>query len=176
MENRGALSGRVTAHVKKDSASHLYHVKEGDDMRKKYVVAVIVLAIIAVFYTSKIYLPIIGTVIDAESGRPIEGAVVLAQWTKTHGFGEYYHTVYKIEETQTSNDDKFTIAGANNPFVDVPILVIYKKEYIAWRNDILFPDFAKRTNYGFWKKTSINWIDLEKRIQETSIMHLSCME
>ena len=97
------------------------------------------------------YTGITGRVIDAGTQQPIEGAVVLAQWTKTHGFGEYYHTVYKIEETETDKDGDFSIAGAYSLFVDEPMLVIYKRGYVAWRNDLLFPDFSKRTDYGIWK-------------------------
>jgi len=97
------------------------------------------------------YPNITGTVIDAETGQPIEGAVVLVQWTKTHGFGLTYHTVYKVLETETNKMGKFSITGAYSPFIDKPTLVIYKKGYIAWRNDILFPNFIKRTDYDTWK-------------------------
>lgn len=97
------------------------------------------------------YWGISGRVIDAESQQPIDDAVVLAQWTKTHGFGEYYHTVYKIEETETDKNGKFSIAGVYSPFVDKPMLVIYKRGYIAWRNDLVFPSFSKRKDYEIWQ-------------------------
>ncbi len=119
-------------------------------MRKKYIIAVFVLIIIAVFYFNNIYLPISGTVVDAENGQPINGAIVLAQWTRTHGFGEYYHTLYKVTETETDKDGKFKISGEYNPFVDKPILVFYKSGYVSWRNDIVFPNYDKRIDYSIW--------------------------
>ncbi len=119
-------------------------------MRKKYIIAVFVLIIIAVFYLNNIYLPISGTVVDAENGQPIEEVIVMAQWTRTHGFGESYHTLYKITETETDKYGRFKISGVYNPFVDKPTLVLYRSGYIAWRNDIIFPVFDKRADYSVW--------------------------
>lgn len=101
------------------------------------------------------YFGITGRVIDAETNQPIEGAIVLAQWTKTHGLGLTYHSVYKIMETETDKNGKFSISGAYSPFVDAPMLVIYKKGYVAWRNDIVFPGFLKRTDYGTWENNYV---------------------
>jgi len=36
------------------------------------------------------YFPISGQVIDAETLQPIEGAVVLVEWTKVRGLGEHW--------------------------------------------------------------------------------------
>jgi hypothetical protein len=85
------------------------------------------------------YSGISGKVVDGVNGKPLEGAVVLAQWTKTHGFpGLISHTVYKIEETETDKEGVFSIAGVYNLFVDPPEMVIYKKGYVPWRNDMDF--------------------------------------
>ena len=86
-----------------------------------------ILAILS--FTSGCYLGITGTVIDAETQLPIQGAVVLAQWTDSHGIGLTYHTVHKIEETETNKDGKFSLSGVYSPFVDTPVLVIYKNGY-----------------------------------------------
>jgi len=97
------------------------------------------------------YLGISGRVIDAETQQPIEGAIVLAQWTKTHGLGLTYHSVYKIVETETDKNGNFLISGAYSPFVNAPTLVVYKQGYVAWRNDFVFPDYVKRTDYNLWQ-------------------------
>jgi hypothetical protein len=46
-----------------------------------------------------------GTVQDAETGAPIEGAVVFVEWTKTKGLPGLTSTkVYKIVEVETDKD------------------------------------------------------------------------
>lgn len=83
-----------------------------------------------------------GKVVDGVTGTPIEGAVVLAQWTTTWGLGLTYHKLYKIEETETDKDGSFSLSGVYNPFVDQPSMVIYKKGYVPYRNDMI--SFEKR--------------------------------
>ena len=97
------------------------------------------------------YPGISGVVVDAETHKPIEGAVVLAQWTKTHGIGDPWHSVYKIIETETDFEGKFILSGVYNPTVDKPTLVIIKRGYVAWRNDIVFPGYTKRMDCLEWK-------------------------
>ena len=96
------------------------------------------------------YATITGTVVDSETGEPIEGSVVLVEWTKTKGLpGLTYHEVYKIIEVITDKDGRFTISGTYSPLVDTPEVVIYKKGFIAWRNDFIFPGFKKRTDFKY---------------------------
>ena len=85
------------------------------------------------------YPSIKGTVVDSTTGKPIEGAVVVAQWTKKHGFGLTYHTLEKMTETQTDKNGVFTISGTNAWFVEPPEMVIYKEGFLPWRNDSVFP-------------------------------------
>ena len=81
-----------------------------------------------------------GKVVDAETGKPIEGAVVLVEWDITKGFGLSYTERYKVFETVTNENGWFTLPGVLNPLVNPPNLVIYKKGYFAWREDYTFPD------------------------------------
>jgi len=94
-----------------------------------------------------------GTVIDAESGKPIEGAVVLVEWTYTSGkwIGLRSTSSYKVVETVTDKEGKFKVSGVLNPFVDPPDVTIYKRGYVAWNNKFIFPDYAKRTDFR-WEK------------------------
>lgn len=82
-----------------------------------------------------------GTVVDSLSGTPLEGAVIVAQWTTTSGFpGLTHHSVYKITEAETDKNGEFSISGVYNPFVSHPAMLIYKKGYVPWRNDMDFKD------------------------------------
>lgn len=101
-----------------------------------------------------------GTVVDAETGKPIEGAVVLVEWTKTKGFGLTYTESYKVIEVLTDKEGKFAIQGVSAFFV-TPYLTIYKKGYVAWNNEIVFPGYKKRTDFE-WGKTTIFKLELFK--------------
>jgi len=88
-----------------------------------------------------------GTVVDAETGNPIEGAVVYVEWTKTKGIGLSYTKTYKVAEELTDREGQFKIGAMLGPFVNPPTIVIYKKGYVAWRNDYIFPDLERRSDY-----------------------------
>lgn len=84
--------------------------------------------------------PITGKVVDGTTGHPIEGALVVAQWTKEHGFGLTYHELCLITETLTDKEGVFSITKTpNDLFVEPPEMIIYKEGYIPWRNDMIFP-------------------------------------
>ncbi len=109
------------------------------------------------------YLPLGGRVIDAETNEPIEGAIVVVEWTITKGIiGLQTSTVYKIAETETNKKGKFSLPGAYHPFVNHPRMVIYKQGYVAWRNDAVLRIQEKengkietlaeeRTDYDVWE-------------------------
>jgi len=107
------------------------------------------LILFLLFGATGCYATITGAVEDSETGEPIEGAIVLVEWTKTKGFGLTYHEVYRIIEVVTDKDGMFTISGTYIPMVNPPIIVIYKKGYVAWRNDFIFPGWEKRTDFNY---------------------------
>jgi hypothetical protein len=91
---------------------------------------------------------ITGTVVDAETGAPIERAVVLVEWIITKGLpGMTYHETYKVIETITDKEGMVAISGVFNPLVDPPDVTIYKKGYVAWNSAFIFPDYKKRTDF-----------------------------
>jgi hypothetical protein len=100
-----------------------------------------------------------GIVVDAETGKPIEGAVVLVEWTKTSGLGLKSTSSYKVVEVLTDKEGRFSVSGVFNPFVDEPDLTIYKKGYVAWNNQIIFPDYRNREGFE-WKDGYV--FELEK--------------
>jgi hypothetical protein len=107
-----------------------------------------------------------GTVIDAETGKPIEGAVVLVQWTVTKGLpGLTYGKTYKVEEVVTDNKGNLRINGTFNPFVNPPIIAVYKKGYVAWNNQYIFPLWRPRTDFKYENNAIIK---LEKFKKEFS--------
>lgn len=81
-----------------------------------------------------------GKVVDGTTGKPLEGALIVAQWTKKHGFGLTYHELNLITETVTDKEGVFSITKTpNDPFVEPPRMIIYKEGHIPWRNDSTFP-------------------------------------
>lgn len=106
-----------------------------------------ILCLVVLFLTAGCYATITGKVIDAETGVPIEGAVVLVEWTKTKGFGLTYTQSYQVIEVVTDRDGRATISGVFNPLVNPPHVTIYKKGYVAWNNEYIFPDYKKRDDF-----------------------------
>lgn len=102
-------------------------------------ISFLLLLLLSLVCSGCFYSPIHGRVVDETTGKPLEGALVVAQWTKKHGFGLTYHDLYKITETLTDKDGKFSISGTYDPFVEPPEMIIYKEGYIPWRNDAVFP-------------------------------------
>ena len=100
-----------------------------------------VFLILTLVVISGCYPGIKGRVVDGVTGQPLEGALVVAQWTIKHGLpGLQYHDLHKIVETLTDRQGVFSIRSTpNNPFVDPPEMIIYKDGYIPWRNDLIFP-------------------------------------
>lgn len=91
---------------------------------------------------------ITGIVVDAETGQPIEGAVILVEWTEAKGLpGMSYTESYKVVEVVTDKDGKASIEGAFSPFISGPRVTVYKKGYVAWNNEFIFPDWEKRTDF-----------------------------
>jgi len=109
-----------------------------------------------------------GTVIDAETGKPVEGALAFAQWTNTQGLpGLTYHKVSALSETETDINGKFLLVGSFNPLADPPEVVVYKEGYTAWRNDYKFPTWEHRESVDTDK------IILERFKEEFSLLEYS---
>lgn len=86
------------------------------------------------------YSDISGKVVDNATGKPIKGAVVVAQWTNTRGIpGMQYHNLHRIVETLTDKEGKFSISGTSGFIINPPEMIIYKEGYTPWRNDQIFP-------------------------------------
>jgi hypothetical protein len=102
--------------------------------------------------------PYEGRVIDADSGRPIEGALVVCSWGFHRGVGNQAPEAVRTSETRTDPDGHYRIAQLR----DLPgglstrlarfSLIVYHRGYVAYRNDRIFHprwrrrDFAQRNN------------------------------
>jgi hypothetical protein len=116
---------------------------------ERFVITIALLSCISGCYSG-----ITGRVIDAETQQPIEGAVVLVEWTKKHGFGEYWTESYKVVETMSDKEGNVQIEGCNSPFVEPPDVTIYKKGYVVWNNKYIFPDQRTREDFK-WQTNSV---------------------
>ena len=107
---------------------------------------ILVIASVIVYLKSCAYLPIKGTVIDAETGKSIEGAGILAWWTVESLIPEGSST-YKAVETFTDKNGRFKL----NVYILRPVsdcyLTIYKAGYVGWNNQFIFPDFEHRNDF-----------------------------
>lgn len=95
-----------------------------------------------------------GKIVDAETGEPIEGAVAMAEWTRTKGFGNTYTVSVKVSEAVSDKEGNFELDSCYSPFVNKPSLTIYKKGYAAWNNEYIFPDWQKRVGFE-WKSGQV---------------------
>ena len=104
------------------------------------------------FTLSGCYLGISGRIIDAETQQPIEGAIVLVEWTKTHGYPFSATTSFKVEEVVSDSSGKVELSGIFDPFVNFPQVTVYKQGYVAWNSRFIFPPgYTKRTDF-IWRR------------------------
>lgn len=102
-----------------------------------------------------------GRIVDAETNQPIEGAIVLIQWTRRTGIGDYHTDLVNIIERSTNAKGEFVLPSVSlfspNPFsiMDPPDIVIFKKGYVAWRNDAIFPTYEKRNSRSLPKEIKL---------------------
>lgn len=83
-----------------------------------------------------------GKVVDNATGKPLEGALVVVQWTRPdiHSIEGISSAVIMNTETLTDKEGGFVIRSTpSNPFANPPRMIIIKEGYIPWRNDEIFP-------------------------------------
>ena len=84
-----------------------------------------------------------GQVVDAQTGKPIAGAVILGIWTKYVGPpGLESGRLVGVKETEADAEGRFvleTLAGEES-------VTVYKFGYVAWNNLFTFPTSARRAD------------------------------
>jgi len=94
------------------------------------------------------YPPINVKVIDAETEQPIEGAVLLAQWTIPSGMAGFSSSSnYKVVESVSNKDGQMRVEGVTKSGVNKPKVTVYKKGYVAWNSRLIFPDYIYRKDF-----------------------------
>ena len=85
-------------------------------------------------------------VLDAQTGKPIQGAVVLGVWTKVAGLpGLQHHELVGVREVETDAEGRFVLERAKRIiFEDDESVTVYKPGYVAWNNIYIFPTSERR--------------------------------
>lgn len=89
--------------------------------------------------------PFDGRVVDAQSGKPIAGAIVQASWSFETGRGLTAPAGGAVRTVATDNDGRYLIdrltelPSARSRVVGVAI-VVYQRGYVAYRSDRVFDD------------------------------------
>lgn len=86
-----------------------------------------------------------GQVLDARTGKPIEGAVVLGVWSKYVGLPGLQHAeLVGVKETETDAEGRFALEPPGSFGVAEEAVTIYRFGYVAWSNLFTFPTSARR--------------------------------
>lgn len=91
-------------------------------------------------------------VVDAESGKPVEGAIALAQWFETVPLGLGLGATQRLDkaaEAYSDKDGKVNIDGFWGVYVfsQEPRLTVYKPGYVIWDSKEICPIYEKRTDF-----------------------------
>lgn len=97
--------------------------------------------------------PFDGRVVEGDSGKPVEGAAVLAAWVFDEGIGLVGPAEAQASLVETDTDGRYRV-----PMLIVPgragarlarfTLVVYKRGYVAYRSDRRFEDLSLRHDFS----------------------------
>ncbi len=89
-----------------------------------------------------------GQVLDARTGQPVAGAVVLGVWTKQAGLPGLSHTeLVGVKEVEVDAQGHFTLERPGASYGEESVTV-YKFGYVAWNNLFSFPTSQRRKDTG----------------------------
>jgi len=94
------------------------------------------------------YSSMVATVVDAETMKPIEGAIIMGNWFSP-GSALSPGKTYKVVEVVTDKDGKAYIERYFNPLVSEFSLAVYKPGYVTWANDVIFPSYERRKDFSW---------------------------
>jgi hypothetical protein len=98
--------------------------------------------------------PFEGRVIDSGTGKPVEGAAVLASWAFESGSGMQGPAGAESTLSDTDSDGRYLIprladfATPTRGHLERFTLVVYKRGYVAWRSDRRFDDLTPRRDFA----------------------------
>ena len=122
-------------------------------MGRRHLKLIVVLVWLAAFGTpqqafARDFGPFQGKVVDAATKEPVEGVVVLVEWSQIHFFSG--STFYDAQETLTDKQGAFLIPGiwVLNPWAHVSVeanIIVYKSGYQAIETG-LFASWSQQIN------------------------------
>jgi hypothetical protein len=126
-------------------------MKKPGKLIKLLFVAVILCGLYFLLFTVEYH----GTVIDADTGQPIEGAIVVAEWIKVQPWGIAGSHTYtgKVKETLTDKQGKWTMLGPRGdwarkllffPYLRSPEITVWKPGYCPSPKTVVL-DICKKT-------------------------------
>ena len=137
---------------------------------------IIIVALVLAFLpcgTASAFFGATATIVDDDTGEPIEGAIALAQWMKYSYLrnplegGTHYLT--KAKETTSNKKGKIYISGYWSliPFTGTPHLTVYKLGYALWnsKKDIIPVKDPPPKGFHRFKKV-VRLVKFEKAAQE----------
>ncbi|NIM06207.1 MAG: hypothetical protein GTN65_11480, partial [Armatimonadetes bacterium] len=78
----------------------------------------------------------------------IEGAIVLVGWSRTVNVIGFSTTkTVKVAEVVSDEDGKVKVPGIISYAVNPPYITVYKKGYVAWSNEYIFPSWEERKDF-----------------------------
>ena len=88
-----------------------------------------------------------GKVVDAETKGPIVGAAIYISWWKPAGLpGLAYSVDVEVAECLSDANGSFEIPIYSTLFKDYQ-MAVYKKGYVCWSNEDIFPTFERREDF-----------------------------
>ena len=122
----------------------------GPSYQREFCHALRVLVLALVFLAATGCAPTIRSqVLDAQTGQPIAGAVILGVWTKGGGLPGLSRTdLVGVREAETDAEGRFELERVWGLLLDDKRITVYKFGYIALSNQAVFPSFARRDDTG----------------------------
>ncbi|MDF1527367.1 MAG: hypothetical protein P1S59_14120 [bacterium] len=111
---------------------------------------------------------VIGRVTDADTGEPIEGAVVMASWEWVLPVPPEGEPVNALAETVSGKRGWFFICRPTLLIFSYPMVTVYSNDHLMWNNDAFFDgkthywssDKDKKHPHRFWMRVSLTpWVE-----------------
>ena len=140
-------------------------------MTLRILLAALLLTAVLTPGTASAFFGATATIVDNETGEPIEGAIALAQWVKYKPTGLEGGIPYaaKAKETVSDKNGKIYISGywTSNPFACERHLTVYKPGYALWNSEKYIIPVKNPPSKGFNRFTKVvRLVKFEKAAEE----------
>ena len=112
-----------------------------------YLVTIVLFFLMGTSATGCARIIITGKVVDLETRKPIERAAVFIEWMQSKGMpGLSYSSKIESFETLSDSEGSFEVPVYSiraNGFK----LIVYKKGYVCWSSERVFPSLEKTTDF-----------------------------